>query len=134
MALEAYDPYDPNLDGRVYTWGDNDFVLNNGSGVLGIGAADDSNTPVCVHRGEQDYNDPNQIYLKHIVAISAGWDHSMALEEDDPWDPNLDGRVYTWGNNGQGWAGWFGERSEGGRLGDGSTDSNDTPVLVLRGG
>ncbi len=133
MALERYDPSDPNLQGRVYTWGDNDFVLNNGSGVLGIGAADDSNTPVCVLRGEQDYNEPNHIYLKDIVAISAGWDHSMALEEDDPWDPNLNGRVYTWGNNSQWWAGWFGERSEGGRLGDGSTDSNDTPVLVVSG-
>jgi len=53
----------------------------------------DSNTPVCVRRGEQDYNEPNQIYLKHIVAISAGWDHSMALEKDDPCDPNLNGRV-----------------------------------------
>jgi len=27
----------------------------------------------------------------------------MALEKDDPYDPNLNGRVYTWGNNGQGW-------------------------------
>jgi alpha-tubulin suppressor-like RCC1 family protein len=135
MALEAYDPDedDPNLGGRVYTWGDNYFVLGNGNGVLGHGMDSNSTTPVLVVRGEQDYNEPNHVYLKDIVAISAGWDHSMALEEDDPWDPNHKGRVYAWGNNGQGWAGWFGERSEGGRLGDGSTDSNDRPVLVLSG-
>jgi len=64
----------------------------------------DSNTPVCVRRGEQDYNEPNQVYLKYIVAISAGSDHLMALEKDDPYHPNLTliGRVYTWGNNGAG--------------------------------
>ncbi len=143
MALEAYDPYDPNMDGRVYTWGDDDFVLNNGSGVLGIGdSAGDRDTPVCVRRGQQDYNEPNQIYLRHIVAISAGWDHSMALEKydvNDPFlpdfDPNHKGRVYTWGNNGQGWGddgNYY--KSNGGRLGNGSaTDGNSTPVLVLRG-
>jgi len=134
MALEKFEPADANFDGRVYTWGDNYFVLD-GSGVLGVGdGAGNSNTPVCVHRGEQDYNNPNQIYLKHIVAISAGWDHSMALEKYevyDPFLPNFDpnhkGRVYTWGNNGAGWD------SGGGRLGDGSTTSSSTPVVVLRG-
>ena len=152
MALESYDPCDPNMDGRVYTWGDNTFVLDSSKkGVLGNGSsADDSNTPVCVRRGEQDYNEPNHVYLKDIVAISAGWDHSMAVEKYekyDPYlkwldpngytwpDPNHRGRVYTWGNNDQGW-GDDGDtnKSNGGRLGNGSaTDGNSTPVLVLRG-
>jgi hypothetical protein len=69
----------------------------------------DNNTPLCVRRGEQDYNEPNHIFLKHIVAVAAGWDHCMALEKDDPYDPNIynpayTGRVFTWGNNGPGWA------------------------------
>lgn len=149
MALESYDPCDPNW-GRVYTWGNDGFVLNNGAGVLGIGdSAGDRDTPVCVRCGEQDYNEPNQIYLKHIVAISAGWDHSMALEkydEPDPlekWadpngnggvDPNHKGRVYTWGNNGQGWGDDGDEhKSNGGRLGDGTTDNSSLPVIVLSG-
>jgi alpha-tubulin suppressor-like RCC1 family protein len=94
--------------------------------------------------------------LQHIVAISAGWDHCMALEEYEEYDalegefnpgypgpdPNHKGRVYTWGNNGPGYGGgpapwgqpW--ERSVGGRLGNGTIgDSNSasTPVLVLAG-
>jgi len=146
MALEAIDVEDPNYDGKVYTFGSDSWPTDygnyaGGSGKLGVGdSAGDSNTPVCVHRGEQDYNDPNQIYLKHIVAISAGWDHSMALEQYDVYDPflpnfdpNHKGRVYTWGNNGAGWGDGPGQWSDGGRLGDGSTVSSSTPVLVLRG-
>ena len=140
IALEEIDPTDANYDGKVYTFGSDSWPTDygnyaGGSGKLGVGNnAGDSNTPVCVHRGEQDYNDPNQIYLKHIVAVSAGWDHSMAVEQYevyDPFLPNFDpnhkGRVYTWGNNGAGWD------SGGGRLGDGSTTSSSTPVVVLRG-
>ena len=143
MVLEAYDPCDPNLQGRVYTWGDDTFKLG-GAGVLGAGGVGGglSTTPLCVHNGAQDYNEPSQEYLKHIVAISAGWDHSMALEKYveydsyqewlDPcgytWpDPNHRGRVYTWGNNGDT------SYSDGGRLGDGSTASRSTPVVVHRG-
>jgi alpha-tubulin suppressor-like RCC1 family protein len=144
MALEAYDPCDPNW-GRVYTWGDDVCDFEEGqNGILGTGGVVEGMAvrPVCVWAGEQDYNEPNQVYLKHIVAISAGWDHSMALEkydQPDPlekWldpngnggaDPNHKGQVYTWGNNSTG------RDSDGGRLGDGSTTTSTTPVLVLRG-
>ena len=146
MALEAYDPdeSDPNLQGRVYTWGDNAIgYYRTGRGVLGNGSdVLESTTPVIVLSGEQDPNHPNDP-LKRIVAVSAGWDHSMALEEYEPYDdyqhyldpngyiwpdPNHRGRVYTWGNNDDGWD------SGGGRLGNGrDEDSNSTPVLVLRG-
>ena len=137
MALEAYDPDedDPNLQGRVYTWGDDEFYFG-GAGVLGAGYVAEglSETPVVVHSGQQDPNHPNDP-LKRIVAVSAGWDHSMALEkyeEYDPFlpgfDPNHNGRVYTWGNNeGTGYS------PAGGRLGDGTTISSGVPVVVLRG-
>jgi len=152
IALEADNADDPNLNGCVYTWGCNmwgeeftDTMITDGWGLLGNGsgsAVTFSDTPVKVLRGEQDYNEPGQIYLENIVAVSAGWDHLMALENyveydsyldlTDPYyvwpDPNYRGRVYTWGNNGDGWD------SGGGRLGNGSaTDGNSTPVLVLRG-
>ncbi len=147
IALEADDANEPNLNlnGCVYTWGCNmwgeeftDTMITDGWGLLGNGsgsAVNFSDTPVKVLRGEQDYNEPGQVYLEHIVAVSAGWDHLMALEKYevyDPFEPNYDpnhkGRVYTWGNNGDGWD------SGGGRLGNGSaTDGNSTPVLVLRG-
>lgn len=145
MALEAYDPDedDPNLQGRVYTWGDNGIgYYRTGRGVLGNGSdVLESTTPVIVLSGQQDPDHPNDP-LKRIVAVSAGWDHSMALEKyeeydsylhlTDPcytWpDPNHRGRVYTWGNNGDGYD------SGGGRLGNGrDEDSNSTPVLVIRG-
>jgi len=145
IALEADLSPDPNsvFEGCVYTWGCNmwgeeplDTMITDGRGLLGNGSNVDFNdTPVKVLRGEQDYNDPGQIYLEHIVAITAGWDHLMALEKYDVYDPylpnfdpNHKGRVYTWGNNGAGWD------SGGGRLGNGAaTDGNSTPVLVLRG-
>jgi len=145
IALEADNANDPNLNGCVYTWGSNmwgeeswDTMITDGWGLLGNGSGEGvnfSDTPVKVLRGEQDYNEPEEIHLKGIVAISAGWDHLMALEKYevyDPflpnYDPNHKGRVYTWGNNGTGWD------SAGGRLGNGfATDGNSTPVLVLRG-
>ena len=104
MALEKIDP---NLNGSVYTWGANKWpgdgeYYQAGSGKLGNGTAVAlSDTPVRVLSGQQD---PNHPYLQEIVAISAGWNHCMALEEYDAFDPNLNGRVYAWGSNGQGWA------------------------------
>ena len=137
IALEADLSADPNsaFQGCVYTWGCNmwgeeplDTMITPGWGLLGNGSdVNFADTPVKVLRGEQDVNEPNQVYLEHIVGISAGWDHLMALEKDDPNNPHLNGRVYTWGNNGDGWD------SGGGRLGDGSTDCSDTPVVVLSG-
>ncbi|MBN2137048.1 MAG: right-handed parallel beta-helix repeat-containing protein, partial [Sedimentisphaerales bacterium] len=130
IALEADYPSDANFNGCVYTWGNDTFGPGGDyKGVLGIGDVYEGQRaePVRVLRGEQDHNDPNQIYLKHIVAISAGWDHSMVLEEYDPFDPCLKGRVYTWGNNENT------PYSYGGRLGNGSTTSSGTPVVVHRG-
>jgi hypothetical protein len=101
-----------------------------------------SDTPVKVLAGAQHPNDPNQ-HLKHIVAVAAGWDHCMALEKDDPYDPNIynpayTGRVFTWGNNGPGWGGGDPcnlpeEVSVGGRLGNGTYNDSNVPVLVLSG-
>jgi len=145
MALEKDDPNDPNLNGCVYTWGtnrwgDEDYEegwIPDGNGLLGTGStADFNDTPVKVH-GVNDVN-----FLEHIVAIAAGWDHCMALENDDPWNPNWQcptckGRVYTWGNNGPGYGGGDPNdpniASVGGRLGNGTYEDSNKPVLVLAG-
>jgi len=151
IALEKDDPGDPNFSGCVYTWGTNRWgddtwdvgIVSLGCGLLGT--ASDVNlsaTPVKVLAGAQHANDPNQ-HLKHIVAVAAGWDHCMALEKDDPYDPNIynpayTGRVFTWGNNGPGWGGGDPcnlpeEVSVGGRLGNGTYTDSNVPVLVLAG-
>lgn len=149
IAVEKDDPSNPNFNGCVYTWGTNrwgDDPWDVGIVLLGyglLGTASDvnlSDTPVKVLAGAQHPNDPNQ-HLKHIVAVAAGWDHCMALEKDDPYDPNIynpayTGRVFTWGNNGPGWGGgtavgW--ERSVGGRLGNGTYTDSNVPVLVVSG-
>jgi len=151
IAVEKDEPSDSNFKGCVYTWGtnrwgDEDYEqgwITEGYGLLGTGSNIDlKDTPVKVLCGEQHPDDPNQPYLNHIVAVTAGWDHCLALEKDDPYDPNIynptyTGQVYAWGNNGRGYGGghyaeeW--EASVGGRLGNGSYDSNSTPVLVLSG-
>jgi alpha-tubulin suppressor-like RCC1 family protein len=137
MALEELDPFDPNCKGRVYTWGSNKWPgdgesYQSGRGKLGDGSIVDlSDTPVRVLAGQQEPNDPNA-YLKNIIAISAGWNHCMALEKDDPNDPNCNGRVYTWGSNGEGY-GDLDPCSIGGRLGDGTYTDRSTPVFVLAG-
>jgi alpha-tubulin suppressor-like RCC1 family protein len=141
MAMEKDDPNDPNFNGCVYTWGTNQWGdeeyeqgwIPFGNGLLGTGSdANFSDTPVKVH-GVNDVN-----FLEHIVAIAAGWDHCMALERDDPFNPSWQcptckGRVYTWGNNGLGFGGGPSSPSVGGRLGDDTTISRSTPVLVLKG-
>jgi len=123
MGLENLDPTDPNCKGQVYTWGGNAY------GKLGIGNTYPSrvDTPVQVLKGQQDISTSN--YLENIVAISAGYDHCMALEKYDSLDPNYKGRVYAWGRNSPLWPYSF----HGGQLGNGTTDSNSTPVLVLKG-
>ena len=88
-----------DANGYVYAWGRNHY------GQCGNDESGNSKlTPVHVHRGEQPEDprnpDPN---LTRIVAVSAGEWHSMGLEDYDPCDPNLDGRVYTWGNNDDAW-------------------------------
>ena len=138
MALEKNCPNDPNFNRCVYTWGNNRWpgdgeTYQQGFGKLGNGTNDPCKpTPVRVLSGDQDPDDDDS-FLEDIVAISAGWNHCMALEEYDPFDPNLNGRVYTWGSNGQG----YGDREDpcsiGGRLGNGTTTDSNAPVLVLSG-
>ena len=117
MALEKIDVNNPNnCKGRIYTWGRNSYYSGGGHGKLGTNntQVDYNTAPVKVH-GVNDVN-----YLKNIVAISAGLDHSMALEKLDANDPNCKGRVYCWGAN-------------GGRLGDGTYIDRLVPVMVHAG-
>ncbi len=100
-------------DARVYTWGDNLFQDGERRGKLGNGDTTSNlvDTPVLVLRN--DNSEP----LENIVGISAGWDHSMALDTG--------GYVYTWGNNGECYD------SDGGRLGDGTTTDRSKAVKVV---
>lgn len=134
ISVSAGEEHSMALDdnGFVWCWGDDAY------GKLGAGGTGSMDTPVEVHKGEQDVDGD---YLKNIVAISAGWDHCMALEKFEAYDPlkalsdpnytgpdpNFQGRVYTWGNNGTCYG------SGVGRLGDGTTTNRSTPVLVLSG-
>ena len=80
-------------DGTVWAWG------NNVSGQLGVGDTTRRETPVQVTGG-----------LSGVTAISAGYQHSMALKSD--------GTVWVWGWNKEG------------RLGVGDTANRHTPVQV----
>lgn len=80
-------------DGSVWAWGDNS------SGELGDGGAHTrSLTPIKVNA------------LTDVVAIAAGFHHSVALKAD--------GSIWTWGSNTYG------------QLGDGSAGSRSTPVQI----
>ena len=61
-------------DGQVYAWGRND-TGQLGNGRFGI--------------GEKSYEPARVEGLEDIVAVAAGWDHSLALARD--------GKVYAWG-------------------------------------
>ncbi len=81
-------------DGNTYAWG------NNGTGQLGINSTTESHVPVVVH-------------LPAFVtptAIAAGFYHSLAIGSD--------GKLYAWGNNGNG------------QLGNNSTTESHVPVTV----
>ena len=85
-------------DGHVYAWGRNTYGQL-GNGQYGIDARE--MTPVCVAG------------LDDIVAVAAGWDHSLALSRT--------GTVHAWGS-----------RSHG-QLGDGVRETGRpalTPVLI----
>ncbi|MDD5075423.1 MAG: DUF4215 domain-containing protein, partial [Candidatus Peribacteraceae bacterium] len=99
-AISAGDHYSLALgnDGFVYAWG------YNGYGQYGDGTIADSTTPVRV-KGVG-----GQGYLANIVAISAGYGHSLAIDSS--------GNVYAWGLN------------EKGQLGTGTTTNSTTPVRV----
>jgi len=119
-----------DANGYGYGWGYNEY------GQCGNDAnACDELTPVHVRQGQQldDPNDPND-WLKHVIDICAGADQSIALEKDDPGDPNFNGCVYTWGTN------WWGDEDYEwiepgyGLLGTASmADFSDTPVRVHSG-
>jgi alpha-tubulin suppressor-like RCC1 family protein len=117
--------------GNVFCMGDDaDGQIGNGS------ATGYATVPNKVLSGEQ--SDTNT-YLENIVAINAGWQHCMALEDLDPEDDVKNGRVYTWGSNHGGYY-----SSGGGRLGNGeysnsswaagdSTVDKPEPVRVKSG-
>ncbi len=107
IAISAGEHHSITLDntGYVYTFGNND------KGQLGINSTAEQHVPVQVHGVN------NSGVLSNIIAISAGWNHSMAL--------NSTGYVYTWGNNSS-----SSNSPYGGRLGDYSTTDRLTPVQV----
>ncbi|MGB9858596.1 MAG: Ig-like domain-containing protein [Moorellaceae bacterium] len=85
-------------DGSVWAWGNNSY------GQLGDGTTTSHTTPVQV-------KGPNGSgYLTDVVAVAAGYSHSLALRSD--------GTVWAWGKNTYG------------RLGDGTTTNRTTPVQV----
>jgi alpha-tubulin suppressor-like RCC1 family protein len=84
--------------GNVWSWGDGD------GGQLGLG---DSDSVVL----DVDYYTPQKISsLKDVVAISRGYDHTVALDSN--------GNVYTFGEN------------DKGQLGTGNNEESDYPMLV----
>ena len=85
-------------EGKVYTWG------ANYSGQLGDGTLDYSAEPICISNKE------NELKGKKIINISAGEDHTVALDEE--------GKVCTWGNN------------EVGQLGDGTFGRSAKPICI----
>ncbi len=84
-------------DGTVWAWGDNTY------GQLGDGTYTFSSTPV------QVVGIDGSGFLNDIVAISAGWNHNLAVSSE--------GNVFAWGTN------------EYGQLGDGG-NSWDSPLPI----
>ena len=84
-------------DGQIWAWGSNTW------GQLGNGTTTSSNIPLKVDM-------TGVLAGVDVVAVAAGWWHSMALDSE--------GRVYTWGRNFHG------------ALGDGTTTNRTTPVGV----
>jgi alpha-tubulin suppressor-like RCC1 family protein len=86
-------------DGTVWAWG------WNGDGELGDGTTYSRGAPV------QVVGPNGQGFLAGVLAVAAGWWHSLALKSD--------GTVYAWGGNS------FGE------LGDATYTNRNTPAQVL---
>jgi|GEM_PF-4373017 len=97
VAISAATYHTVALDsnGKVWSWGKND------NGQLGSGSNISSNIPVPVIGLDS----------VKIVAISAGFDHTVALDSN--------GKVWSWGFNGDG------------QLGSGSNISSNIPVPVM---
>ena len=85
-------------EGKAYTWGNNEV------GQLGDGTTTNSVLPICISDKE------NELKGKRIVDISAGYEHTVAIDEE--------GKVYTWGYNG------------GGQPGDGTTTNSVLPICL----
>lgn len=88
-------------DGQLYAWG------SNGSGQLGNNSTTSSPKPVAVDTS-------GVLAGKKIVAVDAGYLHTLALASD--------GTVYTWGANADG------------QLGIASTEGSPVPVAVSTSG
>ncbi len=90
-------------DGRVYAWGANDW------GQLGITSPSYSKDPIAVPMA-------GALAGKTVIAIAAGWTHSLALTSD--------GQIFAWGWNGHG------------ELGNGTKDFvvHPTPGAVITTG
>jgi alpha-tubulin suppressor-like RCC1 family protein len=89
--------------GQAYCWG------KNYSGQLGTGNNTNSNVPVAVKA-----DDPTDaFYGKTITQITAGWNHTCALDSA--------GQAYCWGLN------------NSGRLGIGNNTDSNVPLLVKLG-
>lgn len=76
IAAGGYHSLALDSEGRVWAWGDN------GDGQLGIGDQGDQYIPQQVQTGDG--------VLEGITAISAGYYHSLALDEN--------GRIWAWGD------------------------------------
>jgi alpha-tubulin suppressor-like RCC1 family protein len=95
-AAQAANPY-----GWAYGWG------SNASGQLGDGTTINRTTPVAVDTS-------GALLGKTVIAIAAGWNHTVVLTSD--------GKLFAWGANNVG------------QLGDGTTNSSATPVAVNMSG
>jgi len=102
-AIAAGNTHSLALDseGKIYAWG------SNASGQLGNNSTTNSNIPVQVDTS-------GVLAGKTITAIAAGGVHSLAIDSD--------GKVYTWGLNGNG------------QLGNNSTTDSSVPVQVNTSG
>ncbi len=101
VAIAAGDNHNLALksDGTVWAWGDNQ------RGQLGDNTTTDRTLAVQVHGPD------NVGFLTDVVAIAAGFTHSMALRAD--------GTVWAWGHNYRG------------KLGDGTNTDRYVPVQVV---
>ena len=86
-------------DGKLYTWGDN------GSGQLGDGTTNDSNTPVCI-------SDIESSPLKGKKIVDVYSDGFTIIAKDS------NGKLYTWGDN------------NSGELGNGTTANSSMPICI----
>jgi len=116
IAVSAAEGHSMALDKDNYVW----TFGNNAVGELGSpDTGNYSDLPVQVHAGYQNPVEPDSA-LSDIVAISGGWDHSMALQALDENDQSLNGNVYCWGEGADG------------RLGNCETYDQSRPVIVQK--